>query len=165
MPHYIREIESIDASEADKLAAVGITTTEELFEKGTSKEGREELVKTTGIDKGKILKFVNIADLCRIKGVGGEYSELLQATGVDTVEELKRRSPDTLYDKMIAENDRQQRVKQPPSLSQVRNWVAQAQRLRTATTITTTQAAIVPQGFRSLPAYPNQTEWSIEWCD
>ncbi|MEC4986012.1 MAG: DUF4332 domain-containing protein [Oscillatoria sp. PMC 1068.18] len=163
MVHYIREIESIDVEDADKLAAAEIATMEELFERGATKEGRTQLVQATGINKNKMLKYVNLADLCRIKGIGGEYSELLQATGVNTVDELKILSPDSLYDKMMVENDRQQRVKQPPSLSQVRNWIAQAKEIRTVTI--TQSAAIVPGRFTDLPTQPNQTEWSIEWCD
>ena len=76
-----------------------------------------------------ILKFVNHADLCRIKGVGGEYSELLEAAGVDTVPELAQRNAANLTAAMAKVNEEKKLVRSLPSEKQVTNWVAQAKEL------------------------------------
>jgi predicted flap endonuclease-1-like 5' DNA nuclease len=125
----IQEIEGIGPVFAEKLAAAGIKTVEKLLEVGASKKGRQTLAETTGIDEKKILKWVNMADLFRIKGVGEEYSELLEAAGVDTVKELRNRRPDNLHAKMLEVNAEQKLVRQMPSLSQVESWVEHAKTL------------------------------------
>ena len=76
-----------------------------------------------------MLKFVNHADLIRIKGIGGEYAELLEASGVDTVKELAQRNAINLHDKMKTVNSEKKLVRQVASRSQVEEWIRQAKRL------------------------------------
>ena len=83
----------------------------------------------TGIDGKRILKWANMADLMRISGVGEEYSELLEAAGVDTVKELKHRNAANLAEKMSEVNEDKKLVRQVPSESQVTKWVEQAKEL------------------------------------
>ena len=92
----IIEIEGIGDTFAAKLEAAGVATVEALLEKGGSASGRKALAEATGLSTDRILEWVNRADLMRIKGVGSEYSDLLEAAGVDTVKELATRRPDTL---------------------------------------------------------------------
>ena len=123
------EIEGVGPAYADKLKQSGIATIEALLEKGASPQGRQELAEATGISLALILRWVNHADLFRIKGVGSEYSELLEASGVDTVPELAQRNPENLYLKLIEVNQEKKLVRRPPTQSQVKDWVQQAKQL------------------------------------
>ncbi|MGD8902781.1 MAG: DUF4332 domain-containing protein, partial [Anaerolineae bacterium] len=96
----IIDIEGIGPVYAEKLAAAGITTIEGLLKAGASPKGREALEEETGIGHKLILEWVNLADLFRIKGVGEEYSDLLEEAGVDTVPELAQRNAENLYAKL-----------------------------------------------------------------
>ncbi|HPX97802.1 MAG TPA: DUF4332 domain-containing protein, partial [Thermotogota bacterium] len=84
-------IEGIGEAYELKLKEAGITSIEKFLEACISKKGRTELAKKADINEKLVLKWANHADLMRIKGVGGEYSELLEAAGVDTVPELATR--------------------------------------------------------------------------
>lgn len=125
----ISSIEGIGPVATEKLGAAGVKTTEGLLKAGASKSGRKSLASDTGIDEKKLLKFVNMADLFRIKGVGEEISELLEASGVDTVKELRNRVPANLHKKMVEVNDQKKLVRQVPSESQVEGFVSHAKEL------------------------------------
>ncbi|MGC8857153.1 MAG: DUF4332 domain-containing protein, partial [Anaerolineae bacterium] len=84
----IMDIEGIGEKYAEKLRAAGIRTTEALLQKAATAKGRKEMAAQTGIEESKLLEWVNRADLYRIRGIGSEYSDLLEAAGVDTVPEL-----------------------------------------------------------------------------
>ena len=106
-----------------------IRTVEALLEAGATPQGRQELEEKTGIFGALILEWVNLADLMRIKGVGEEYSDLLEEAGVDTVRELQHRVPKNLWAKMREVNQDKNLVRRIPSLSQVQDWVEQAKHL------------------------------------
>lgn len=125
----VSEIEGIGPVYAAKLEAVGIKTVAALLEAGASKKGRDKIAEDTGIDYSRILKWVNMADLFRIKGVGEEYSELLEAAGVDTVKELRTRNAENLHAKMVEVNEAKKLVRALPSASQVASWVEHAKTL------------------------------------
>jgi predicted flap endonuclease-1-like 5' DNA nuclease len=125
----IENIEGIGAVYSKKLVEVGIRTTDDLLKIGASAKNREELEKKTGIAKKLILEWVNLADLYRIKGVGPEYSDLLEESGVDTIVELSKRIPDNLHAKMLEVNEKKKLVRRPPPLNSVKNWVEQAKKL------------------------------------
>lgn len=129
MSYPIIEIEGVGAIYADKLKTAGITTTEGLLERAKSPKLRKEIAAATGIDETRILKWANMADLMRIKGVGEEYSELLEAAGVDTVKELKTRVPANLTKAMAEANAKRKLVRALPTESMVEKWVAQAKEL------------------------------------
>ncbi|MFG1317984.1 DUF4332 domain-containing protein [Xanthobacter autotrophicus] len=129
MSYPIIDIEGIGAVFADKLKSAGITTTDALLEKAKSPKGRKELAAATGIDESRILKWANMADLMRIKGVGEEYSELLEAAGVDTVKELKTRVPANLTKALADVNAQKKLVRALPTASMVEKWIAQAKDL------------------------------------
>jgi len=123
------EVEGIGEAYAKKLAAAGIKTTDALLAKGTTPEGRKEIAVKTGISAKMILEWVNHVDLFRIKGVGQEYADLLEAAGVDTVPELAQRKPENLVEKMAEVNKKKKLVRQLPVETQVANWIAQAKEL------------------------------------
>jgi len=125
----IETIEGIGEQYAEKLSAVGIATVESLLEKGATAKGRDELADQTGISSKLILRWVNHADLFRIKGVAGQYSELLEAAGVDTVPELAQRNAENLQQALLATNEEKKLAKTTPSLTQVTDWIAEAKTL------------------------------------
>ncbi len=122
----IIDIEGIGPVYAEKLQAIGIKTVEALLKAGATPKGREDIAEQTGITKTLVLEWVNHADLYRIKGVGEEYSDLLEEVGVDTVVELATRNPENLYAKIIEVNEAKKLVRRPPSQSMVSDWVLQA---------------------------------------
>ena len=125
----IERIEGIGPANAKKLAKAGIKSVGMLLKKGATAKGRKEIAEFSGLSKEKILDFVNMADLFRIKGVGTQYSELLEAAGVDTVKELAQRNPENLYKAMVETNQAKKLVRLVPAKSSVTDWVAQAKKL------------------------------------
>lgn len=123
------EIEGIGPAYAAKLAEQGITTAEALLRAGGTAKGRDQLAEVTGISRKLILEWVNLADLFRIKGIGEEYSDLLEEAGVDTVVELAQRNPENLYRALVETNQAKKLVRRLPSQAQVAAWVAQAKEL------------------------------------
>lgn len=129
MSYSIAEIEGIGPAYAKKLQAAGIRTTDAYLDRAKDPKGRKALAEETGIDDKRILKWANMADLMRIKGVGEEYSELLEAAGVDTVKELRNRNAENLAGKMREVNETKKLVRQVPADSAVADWVEQAKKL------------------------------------
>ncbi len=129
MTYRIQEIEGIGPSYATKLAKSGITSTKHLLEQCASAKGRKTVAQSTGVDEARLLKWANMADLMRLAGVGEEYSELLEAAGVDTVKELKHRNAENLVAKMEEVNAARKLVRQRPSVKQVAKWIEQAKSL------------------------------------
>jgi predicted flap endonuclease-1-like 5' DNA nuclease len=125
----LTKVEGIGETYALKLKDAGILTTTALLEKGSSPQGRKEIAEKTGISGKLILNWVNHVDLFRVKGVGEEYADLLEAAGVDTIPELAQRNPDNLYQKLLEVNQEKKLVRRPPSITQVKNWVEQAKQL------------------------------------
>jgi len=129
MSYAIEKIEGIGPKNAEVLRGHGITRTHHLLEQGASRKGRKTVAEKTGIDEKKILKWANMCDLMRVRGVGEEYSELLEVAGVDTIKELRNRKPDNLRKSMVEANEKKKLVRQLPSLKQVESWVQQAKDL------------------------------------
>lgn len=125
----IADIEGIGPAYAEKLKAANLDTVEELLEAGASKKGREDIAAKSGISEKLILEWVNRADLARIKGVGSEYADLLEASGVDSVPELAQRNAANLTAKMEEVNAAKSLVRKVPTESQVADWVEQAKSL------------------------------------
>lgn len=123
------DVEGIGATYAKKLLKAGVTSTNDLLKKGASQAGRKNIAEKSGIGDTLILEWVNRVDLYRIKGVGSEYSDLLEASGVDTVVELGKRKADNLHAKMAEVNTAKKLVRKLPALSQVEDWIAQAKAL------------------------------------
>lgn len=125
----ISDIEGIGPAYAAKLTKAGIRSVEALMKRGASKKGRNEIATITGISHTLILEWVNLADLFRVKGIGSEYSDLLEEAGVDTVVELSKRVADNLYHKMIEVNKAKNLVNKMPGIKQVKKWINQAKKL------------------------------------
>jgi len=126
----IEKIEGIGPKFGKKLAAVGVNTTKTLLDRGKNPKGRKQLAADSGIDETYILKWSNMADLMRISGVGEEYSELLEAAGVDTVKELKHRNAANLAAKMAEVNADKKLVRLVPGEKSAAKWIGQAKKLK-----------------------------------
>lgn len=126
MAYIIDEIEGIGPAYAEKLIAAGIKTTEDLLTAGAKPSGRKKLEETTGISGKLILKWVNHADLFRINGVAGQFAELLEASGVDTVKEFRHRVPANLKAKMDEVNEHKNLCNRVPSVSELEKMIEQA---------------------------------------
>jgi len=125
----IAEIEGIGPQYASKLAAIGIKTTEKLLKEGATAKGRKAIEEKSGIAHKLILEWVNLADLFRIKGVGEEYSDLLEEAGVDTVAELANRNAENLFAKVTEVNEKKKLVRRPPTTDMIKDWINQAKKL------------------------------------
>jgi predicted flap endonuclease-1-like 5' DNA nuclease len=125
----IVDIEGIGPAYAAKLQAAGIQSTEALLKAGATPKNRKELAEKSGISGDLILEWVNHADLYRIKGVGSEYSDLLEEAGVDTVVELAHRNAQNLLEKMTEANEQKNLVRRLPTLGMVTRWIEQAKAL------------------------------------
>lgn len=129
MTYKIIDIQGIGPVYAEKLIAAGIETVDQLLEKGASPKGRKELEEATGIDGGKILTWVNHADLFRVKGVGPQFSELLEAAGVDTVKELRNRNAANLAAKLAEVNEAKHLTRRTPVEVEVAKYIEAAKAL------------------------------------
>ena len=129
MTYEITEIEGIGETYGAKLKAAGIPKTGELLEKAGTKKGRHELAAATGLPESLILTWVNHADLMRINGIGGQFSELLEAAGVDTVKELSHRNAENLHAKLIETNEKLGVSGRVPSVEAIKSMIEQAGKL------------------------------------
>lgn len=127
--YRIEEIEQIGRAYASKLATVGIKTTGDLLDQCGSAKGRGAVAEKAGVTAKQLLKWTNMADLMRISGVGGEYAELLEASGADTVKELRTRNAENLAAKMAEINAKRKLTRRSASARQVAKWVDQAKSL------------------------------------
>jgi len=125
----IDAIEGMGQRNATKMRKAGIRTTEALLKRAATRRGRRDLAAATGLDEKRILIWVNRADLMRCKGIGSEYSDLLEAAGVDTVKELRRRNAISLTAKMITLNEQKRLVRRLPTEAMVDRWVEHAKTL------------------------------------
>jgi len=128
----LTKVGSIGKKSQKQLLKAEISTTEALLKNGATRKGRNQIAKGSGISVKLILEWVNRADLFRIKGVGTQYANLLEASGVDTVVELGKRVPENLHAKMSQVNSKRKKklVRQLPNINQVKKWTKQAKRLK-----------------------------------
>lgn len=125
----IIDIEGIGPALAAKLQKAGVRSTKALLDRAGSAKDRKELAAAIGVDDSRLLQWVNHADLFRVRGIGSEYSDLLEAAGVDTVPELKQRNANALYEALVATNEKKKLVRKLPTKDQVADWIKQAKSL------------------------------------
>lgn len=125
----IQKVEGIAYEHAKELSKAGVLTTEDLLREGATPQGRKDIEYVTRLPHKLILKWVNMVDLFRIKGISEEYSELLQVSGVNSVPELALRNPGHLSSKMIEVNNKKNLVRKMPSEKTVIGWIEEAKNL------------------------------------
>ncbi len=129
MPYPITDIQDIGPDVAVILKSAGIRTTIGLLRSAKTPKQRLKLAERVGTDEKCVLDWVTSADRLRVKGIGWEYSELLCAVGVRTVNELKYRNPQKLVQAMAAANAKRKLVRLMPSVSTVQRWIDDAKKL------------------------------------
>lgn len=129
MAYKVIDIEGVGAAYAEKLTAAGVVTTAQYLAKCATPAGRKALAEETGISDKLILKWANHADLFRVKGVGPQFAELLEAAGVDTVKELAHRKAENLAAKMVEVNEEKKLVRRVPVVAEVQKMVDFAKEL------------------------------------
>lgn len=129
MTYKIDQIEGIGTVYAERLQNAGISTVDQLLEQGKTPKGRAALAESTGISPKLILTWVNHADLFRIKGIAGQFAELLEASGVDTVKELSHRNAENLHAAMEAKNEEHKLVNRVPAVSELQRMIDEAKTL------------------------------------
>ena len=129
MIYKIIDIEGIGPVYAEKLLAAGIDTDAKLLEKCAKPAGRKALAEETGISPKLILTWTNHADLMRIDGVGPQFSELLEAAGVDTVKEFRHRVAENLQPKLAELNEERHICGRVPAVVEVQKMIDQAKEL------------------------------------
>lgn len=129
MAYKVIDIEGVGAAYAEKLAAAGIVKVTDLLAKCAAPAGRKALEEETGISGKLILKWCNHADLFRVKGIGPQFAELLEAAGVDTVKELAHRKAENLAAKMLEVNEEKHLVRRVPVVKEIQKMVDLAKEL------------------------------------
>ncbi|RRB07037.1 DUF4332 domain-containing protein [Larkinella rosea] len=125
----VQELRGITNSVADALKAQGLTNSNALLEAAKTASGRKQLATAVGVETSVILDLANRADLNRISGIGGVYSDLLEEAGVDTVKELAHRNPENLAAKILEINQVRQLTQRPPTVEQITDFINQAKNL------------------------------------
>ena len=125
----ITAIESMSHRDATKLRKAGVRTTGALLKSAGTRTGRRRLAKATGLDERDILAWANRADMMRIKGIGSEYADLLNAAGVDTIRELRRRNPERLLEALTETNLRRRVIRRLPTAGMVGDWIDAAKEI------------------------------------
>lgn len=126
MNYKIEEVEGIGPTYGKKLAAAGVATTGALLKAGATRAARGKLAEATGISDKLILEWCNLADLMRVNGIGKQFAELLEAAGVDTIKELRKRNAANVAAKMKEVNDAKKLARSTPSESMVARWIEAA---------------------------------------
>ena len=129
MTYPIAVLENVAPGVTAILKPAGIRTTGKFLEAAKGPKGRKQLAAKLGVDEKRILRWANMADRLRIKGIGEDYAELLEAAGVDTVRELKYRNPANLAKAIADANGKRKLVRLLPSEKAVRRWIDHAKKL------------------------------------
>ena len=119
----ILDLRYLEPDEAERLVDFGVASTDRLLLVAAHKKGREDLSNETGITEDRLLHIVHLADMMRVKGIGSEYSDLLDQAGVHTLAELQDCGPDELHQELIELNQDQKIVRRLPSEGDVQTWV------------------------------------------
>jgi hypothetical protein len=129
MAYPITDIQRIGTDVAAILKSDGIRTTVGLLRVAKTPKQRLKIAVKTGAPEKSVLDWVTAADRMRVKGVGWEYSELLRAAGVRTVNELRFRNPQKLASAMQEANTKRKLVRVLPSVNTVTRWIETAKKL------------------------------------
>ncbi|HHS83628.1 MAG TPA: DUF4332 domain-containing protein [Gammaproteobacteria bacterium] len=129
-PYPVEEVEGIGKGFGKKLRALGIETTEDLLQRCCTKDGWEGVADNIGLKERYVVrKWASMADLMRIPGIMGQFAELLEFSGVESVQDLAGREPSQLLVKLKDVNEREHRVKEVPELDVVNSWILSAKSL------------------------------------
>ena len=126
----IVDIEGIGKVYRERLRGLGIETTEKLLELCAAAEGRQQLADRLELPLRTIRDWVSMADLMRLSGVATQFSELLQASGVDSVQELATQDAEELARRLAEVNEKGKLTRTVPNAEKVAAWIEEAGTLR-----------------------------------
>lgn len=126
MAYSISDLRDISANSAAKLRDLGVTTTDQLLERAGAAGERTQLADQLGESASQVLTWVNEADLMRVPGIAEGFSQLLEASGVDTVKELATRNAENLTAKIAEVNAQLNLSGRVPTQKQVAGWIEAA---------------------------------------
>jgi hypothetical protein len=126
----LKNLNGLESEVVERLRSAGIRTSGKLLDAAKSLKGRKELSRKTGIGPKELLRYANLADKLRVKGLGEGYAELLCHVGVDTVRELRYRNPEKLAAAMRRKNDKLRLVRLVPTEKAVGRWIEAAKKLQ-----------------------------------
>ncbi len=126
MTYKIEQIEGIGPDFGARLAAAGIHTTDDLLSRTLTMDARQRLSMTTGLSVLQLTTWRHQADLMRVKGIGSEYGQLLEASGIETVSQLAARVPENVVNLLDRVNAEKHLTRQVPPLKTVQKWISSA---------------------------------------
>ncbi|MEC4819147.1 MAG: DUF4332 domain-containing protein [Scytonema sp. PMC 1069.18] len=126
----IEQLPGLSQQEQSQLQNCGITTTAALLQQGKTPADRLALANKLQIHLQYVNKWVALADLARIPGVGTQYCGLLLHAGIGSVAQFTTTPVHRLHQQilrlMVATTQRRDLC---PSIEQVQQWSRQAQEL------------------------------------
>jgi len=124
--YRIEVIRSIGNDNRRLLHDMGVTTTFNLLDKCQDPEGIKLISKTLGRESWVVSSWASIADLLRVKGIDGSMAEVLELSGVYSVQSLAEANPEKLLQSIKAVNERIERVGEVPDIAIIASWVRYA---------------------------------------
>ena len=125
----IEAIEGIGPGFGGKLRADGIDTTEKLLEACSTDAGIAKVCACVDLDENTVRNWATMADLMRIKGLGGQWAELMWRSGISSVQDLASQEVAPLRLRFREVNDAEHRVAELPGENRVTSFIDQAKSL------------------------------------
>lgn len=131
MANLIKSLPFVGKKYRVMLKKAKITTTGEILERGICRTSRENLANELGISERLISKWVNLADLLRVKGIGKRYLKLLDKIGIGNLNKLSKQGPDNILQKIDSlDQEDLKKIKRKPSLKTIRRWIEESRKTR-----------------------------------
>lgn len=160
MTYKITQIEGIGPQFAERLAIAGVHTTDDLLDRCGTEDGRKQLARHVGLSTQQLSTWTHQADLMRVSGIGSEFGQLLESSGVQSVEELSTREPENVVNLLHRVNGMKKLTRAVPSLKTVSKWITRARELvpRSEPAMTHELPArdMLAAAFESEPAHPSR---------
>ena len=125
----ISDLKGLQPEVKTKLEFEGIRNTQQFLERTRTPQQRTELAHRVGTTPGALKELANRADLMRLAGVGGDFSNMLEEVGVNSCKELQHRVPEKLYASLEAIHTDKKIGHRVPALAQVTEWIIEAKKL------------------------------------
>lgn len=130
IPGYpVEDIEGIGQGFGRRLRAEGIDTTHKLLLTVLDADGRQKVCAACDVDEKTAMSWATMADLMRVPGIGGQWSELLWRCGINDVPSLARQEAAPLLHRMKSVNTEEHRVAELPGEHRVSHWIDEAGRM------------------------------------
>jgi len=125
----ISDLKGLQPEVKTKLELEGIRNTQQFLDRTRTPQQRTELAHKVGTTPVAIKELANRADLMRLTGVGGDFSNMLEEAGVNSCKELQHRVPEKLYTTLEALHADKKIGHRAPAVAQVTEWIAEAKKL------------------------------------